>query len=155
MGRDCGYLALMSAIAGGAEAVVIPEVEADPEMLAQEMRSAYERGKPHAIIVVAEGASYNARALADYFSRHRDRLGFDLRVTQLGHVQRGGEPTAADRILATRLGAAAVEFLAGGEQGVLVGWVNGDVAVTPLGEVVGQKKALDLRLLSLANVLAK
>ncbi len=155
MGRKCGYLALMAGIAGGAEAVVIPEVDTDPEALAEEIRLAYQRGKPHAIIVVAEGAAYNAAALERYFEKHRERLGFDLRVTTLGHVQRGGEPSASDRILATRLGAAAVEQLLQGNFGVLVGWIKGDIATTPLREVVSRTKPLDLSLLKLANVLAK
>ncbi len=155
MGRKCGYLALMAGIAGGAEAVVIPEVETDPEVIAEEIRLAYQRGKPHAIIVVAEGAEYNAAALERYFEKHRERLGFDLRVTTLGHVQRGGEPSAADRILATRLGAAAVEQLLEGNFGVLVGWIKGDIATTPLKDVVSKTKPLDLSLLKLANVLAK
>jgi 6-phosphofructokinase 1 len=155
MGRKCGYLALMAGIAGGAEAVVIPEVETDPEAIAEEIRLAYQRGKPHAIIVVAEGAEYNAAALERYFEKHRERLGFDLRVTTLGHVQRGGEPSASDRILATRLGAAAVEQLLQGNFGVLVGWIKGDIATTPLKEVVSKTKPLDLSLLKLANVLAK
>jgi 6-phosphofructokinase 1 len=81
MGRDCGYLALMAGIAGGAEAVVIPEVETDPETIAAELRAAYERGKTNALVVVAEGAKYNAEAMAHYFAENRMRLGFDLRVT--------------------------------------------------------------------------
>jgi len=155
MGRDCGYLALMTGIAGGAEAITLPEVEADPEQLAAEIRTAYERGKPHALIVAAEGARWNASALADYFRRQHERLGFEVRATILGHVQRGGAPTFADRMLATRLGAAAVERLARGEHGVLVGLQRGQIAATPLEQVVSGKKPLDLELLELAGVLAK
>ncbi len=155
MGRGCGYLALMAGIAGGAETVVIPEVEADPEAVATELRSAYERGKAHALVVVAEGARYNAAALARYFQEHHERLGFDLRVTTLGHVQRGGAPSAYDRLLATRLGADATERLARGEHGLLVGLVKGEIAATPLAEVVANKKPLDRRLLELARVLAR
>lgn len=155
MGRDCGYLALMAGIAGGAEAVVIPEVETDPEFLASELRLAYDRGKAHAIVVVAEGAKYNAEELARYFKEHRARLGFDLRVTTLGHVQRGGAPGAFDRLLATRLAAAATERLARGEYGVLVGLLDGKIAATPLDEVVANRKTLDPGLLELAGILAK
>jgi len=155
MGRECGYLALVAGIAGGAEAIVIPEVETDPEVLAAELRAAYERGKAHALVVVAEGARYNAEELARYFQAHHDRLGFELRVTTLGHVQRGGAPGAFDRLLATRLGAAATEHLARGEHGVLVGLLRGEIAATPLAEVVANKKPLDLRLLELACVLAR
>lgn len=155
MGRDCGYLALMSAIAGGAEAVVIPEVESDPEAIATELRDSYRRGKSHAIIVVAEGAKYNADGLLKYFKVHQERLGFELRATILGHVQRGGAPGAYDRLLATRLGAAAVERLAAGEHGILMGLLGGEIQATPLAQVAVTKKCLDMNLLRLANVLAK
>ena len=155
MGRNCGYLALMAGIAGGAEAIVIPEYETEPEAVADVIRSAYERGKPHAIVVVAEGARNNAARLAQYFQEHRDRIGFDLRVTVLGYVQRGGAPTYADRILGTRLGAGAVEQLTAGRAGVLVGMCKGELAITPLAEVVAGKKPLDERLVRLAGVLAR
>jgi len=155
MGRDCGYLALMAGIAGGAEAVVIPEVETDPEALAKELCGAYDRGKPHAIVVVAEGAHYNAEGLARYFKENGERLGFELRATILGHVQRGGTPTAFDRLLATRTGTAATEYLSRGEHGVLVGLLKGEIAATPLDVVASTKKPLDLRLIEWARVLAK
>lgn len=154
MGRDCGYLALMAGIAGGAEAIVIPEIETSPEELAQELHASRERGKRHAIVVVAEGARYNARALAQYFRENEKRLGFDLRVTQLGHVQRGGSPGAFDRLLATRLGAEAVRRLAAGEPGVLVGQLRGVVASTPLDDVVGGSKPLDPALFALARAMS-
>lgn len=154
MGRDCGYPALMTGIAGGAEAVVIPEVETTPEAIGQEIRSSYQRGKPHCIIVVAEGARHNTKALQDYFRERREELGFEVRATILGHVQRGGTPTCADRLLGTRLGAAAVEAIDAGETGVLVGIVKGEVRRTPLSEVVKCKKPLDPKLLELAGVLA-
>jgi 6-phosphofructokinase 1 len=155
MGRHCGYLALMAALAGGAEAVVLPEVEADPEALGKGLRDAYRRGKAHALIVVAEGAKYNADAMAAYFRERKATFGFDLRVTTLGHVQRGGTPGAFDRVLATRLGAGAVDALARGERAVLVGYVKGAVATTPLPEVVGRQKELDLALVRLNEVLAR
>lgn len=154
MGRNCGYLALVAGIAGGAEAIVIPEIETDPESIADVIRTAYERGKPHALIVVAEGAPYDAAGLAAYFQEHHDRLGFDLRVTMLGHVQRGGAPGVYDRMLATRLGAAATEHLARGEHGILVGMIRSEIVATPLAEVVTCRKPLDLRLLELAGILA-
>ncbi len=155
MGRDCGYIALMTGIAGGAESIVIPEIQTDPEEVAQELRAAYERGKPHAIVVVAEGAEYNAEGLASYFKLNRERLGFDLRVTILGHVQRGGAPGIFDRLLGTRFGAAATESLAGGEHGVLIGYQNGKISRTPLSEIAGKTKELDVSLFDLARILAK
>ncbi|MBE0590871.1 MAG: 6-phosphofructokinase [Gemmatimonadales bacterium] len=155
MGRDCGYLALMAAIAGGAEAVVIPEVETDPDAVAAELRAAYQRGKSHAIVVVAEGDQYNAAALARHFAEHEDKLGFQVRVTTLGHVQRGGAPTAFDRLLATRLAAAAVEHVAAGDTGVLIGQMRGQLVGTALEMVVTNAKTLDPSLLNLAQVLAR
>ena len=155
MGRNCGYLALMSGIAGGAEAVVVPEYETHPEELADELAAAYDRGKSHALVVVAEGSRHNATALAQHFQEHRERLGFDLRVTILGHVQRGGNPGAFDRVLATRLGAAAVQALLDGQHGSVMGLIDGDVAATPLDVVISQKKTLDPALHDLASVMAK
>lgn len=156
MGRDCGYLALMSGIAGGAEAIVIPEFETTPEQVAQIISAAYARGKSHALVVVAEGAKYEADALFKYLSEnYGDELGFDVRATTLGHVQRGGAPLAYDRLLASRLGYGAVEALARGEYGVLCGMRGGQVATTPLAEVAGKTKSLDERLLKLAQTLAR
>jgi 6-phosphofructokinase 1 len=154
MGRNSGYLGLIAGIAGGAEAIVIPEVPTDPEMLAAELRACRERGKQHAIVVVSEGAAFNAQMLAHYFHEHHARLGFDLRVTQLGHVQRGGNPGVFDRMLATRLGAGAVDCLGAGEHGVMVGFLGGKIVSTPLSQVMSQKRVLDAELLALAKVLA-
>jgi 6-phosphofructokinase 1 len=154
MGRNCGYLALAAGLAGGAEAVVIPEAEMEPEALARELHDADRRGKKHAIVVVAEGARNNADALARYFSEAHERLGFELRVTKLGHVQRGGPPCVFDRTIATRLGAAAASAFAEGEHGILLGMVREEVTPSPLA-VVLEAKPLDLRLLDLANVMAR
>lgn len=155
MGRKCGYLALMAGLAGGAEIVVIPERETSPVEVATQLRAAYERGKRHALAVVAEGALYNAGKLDTWFREHSEDIGFDLRTTTLGHVQRGGTPTAFDRLLATRLGAGAVAALTRGEQGVLVGLNEGKVTTTPLAEVVGVPKAIDPELFRLASVLER
>jgi len=155
MGRNCGYLGLIAGIAGGAEAIVLPEMHTDPETIAAELRASRERGKSHAIVVVAEGATYNAERLSAYFREHGERLGFDLRITQLGHVQRGGDPGVFDRMLATRLGAAAVDHLARGEHGVLMGMLGGKVTATPLAQVVTNKHVLDPELVALAQLLVQ
>ncbi len=155
MGRNCGYLALIAGIAGGAECVVLPEAPVDPETVAQDLLAAYERGKAHAIVVVAEGACYNAEGLSRYFQEHRERLGFELRVVKLGHVQRGGTPGVFDRLLATRMGAAAIDCIARGEFGVVVGLIKGAMAATPLAEIDGKRKTLDPNLLNLARILAR
>lgn len=154
MGRNCGYLALMAGIAGGAEVIVIPEAEVQPDDIAADLRAAYARGKPHALLVVAEGAKLNAAGLLKHFESNRGRLGFDLRATTLGHVQRGGAPGAFDRLLATRLSAGAIDRLARGEHGCLVGFVEGQVRSTPFETVMATKKTVDFDLLKLARVLA-
>jgi 6-phosphofructokinase 1 len=155
MGRDCGYIALMAGMAGGAEVIVVPECEVEPPEVVDRLRAAYQRGKTHAIVVVAEGARNSARAMMKYFEDHRERIGFGLRATTLGHVVRGGDPTAADRVLGTRLGAGAVDQLASGASDVLVGLVSNEVVATPLAEVAGRTKPIDCRLLELARVLAQ
>jgi 6-phosphofructokinase 1 len=155
MGRQCGYLGLMAGLAGGADAIVVPEIETDPEAVATELRAAYDRGKSHALVVVAEGSAYNAEKLNAYFAEHRDRLRFELRVTKLGHVQRGGAPTAFDRILATRLRAAAVDCLFEGKKGVLVGMQGAEITATSFSEIVGKQKPLNAELFRLAQSLAK
>jgi 6-phosphofructokinase 1 len=155
MGRKCGYVALMAAIAGGAEVVVIPEHEIPPEQVAIELRAAHDRGKTHALVVVAEGAQNNATKLLAHFESNSEATGFSLRATILGHVQRGANPTAADRILATRLGEGAVQALLRGEQGVLIGMHGDHVVTTPLDEVAGRQKGLDLSLLELAAIMAQ
>jgi 6-phosphofructokinase 1 len=155
MGRDSGHLALAAGIAGGAESIVLPEIEVDPEDVAAQVLTAYERGKSHAIVVVAEGARHNADSLANHFFAHRERLGFELRVTKLGHIQRGGVPGVYDRVIATQLGAAAVDHAAAGEFGLTLGMLDGRVTGTPLSAVVGTIKPLDRNLYSLAQTLAR
>ena len=153
MGRKCGYIALMAGLAGGAEAVTLPEIDTDIEALAETLRLAYEHGKSHAIIVAAEGANYNAATLTEYFRTNRERLGFSVRSTILGHVQRGGEPTAADRVLGSKFGLGAVEAIERGEFGVLVGIHDNHIITTPYEEVVGKSKPLDEELLRLFKIL--
>ena len=155
MGRKCGYLALMCGVAGGAEAIVLPEIEVIPEQLAEKIQDAYGRGKPHAIVVVAEGAKYNAEGLCKEFERKNLLLGYEFRSTVLGYVQRGATPTCADRLLGTRLGSAAVEQITAGNIGVLVGTSGGEVIRTPLDEVVHGHKPLDPWFLSAADMLAR
>ena len=154
MGRKCGYLALMCGIAGGAETVVIPEVEMNPDDVAHDILGAYRRGKNHALVVVAEGATYNASELTKAISGHAEMAGFTIRTTILGHVQRGGVPSASDRILAARFGVDAIEYLAQEKHGVLVGIHNGEIIHTPLEEVANNKKELDLSFFQMAKVLA-
>lgn len=155
MGRRSGHIALLAGVAGGAECIVIPEVETDPEAVARQLREAYACGKSHAIAVVAEGAKHNAEALARYFEVHGERFGFDLRITKLGHVQRGGHPGVFDRMLGTTLGAAAGEAAAEGRFGIMLGMRDGKIASTALADVAGQTKAADVRLFELAQLLMR
>src|SRR5881628_397401 len=155
MGRSHGYLALMVGLAGGADVVVIPEVESDPDAVAAALRDAYARGKRHAMVVVAEGAKWNATALANYVTNHRDRIGFELRATILGHVQRGGGPGAFDRLLASRTAAAAVDLLAAGKSGVYSALVKGAISALPLERALIPKPPPDPELVRLAQRLAR
>jgi len=155
MGRHCGYLALMVGIAGGAEVIAVPEAEVEPATVAEELRAAYARGKSHAIAVVAEGVRHNADALMQYFREHHERLGFELRATRLGHIQRGGAPGAFDRMLGTLLGAHAVEQVAGQHFGTLVGISAGRPATAPLAEVADRSRRAESRLIDLARMLAQ
>ena len=154
MGRDCGYIAIMAGIAGGAEVIAIPEHELKPSDVAERLRAAYRRGKTHALVVIAEGAKCGVMELMQHYDANKESIGFDLRVTRLGHVVRGGAPTAADRVLATRLGAHAIECLARGEHGVLAGIVKNAQITTPLKQVGGRMRPADAELLELARVMA-
>jgi 6-phosphofructokinase 1 len=155
MGRDCGYLAMMAGLAGGAEVISTPEFEVSASEIAQRLRAAFERGKTHAIVVIAEGVKENAAKILAYFDADRQRTGFELRATTLGHVVRGAPPSAFDRLLATRLGVNAVKSLSNGETGVLVGYQRNEVTRTPLADIIGRTKPMDTELLELARILAK
>lgn len=123
MGRKSGYLALMSCLAGGGEIAVIPEIETSPDTVAEELRAAYDRGKGHAIAVVAEGATCSAERLERYLREEAEQP-FEVRMTKLGYVQRRGTPTVFDRLLTTQLGSAATDSIARGADGVLVGVID-------------------------------
>lgn len=128
MGRNCGDLALYAAIAGGASGVMIPEVKASTDDIAKVIRERRAEGKLYDIIVVAEGAG----DILDIEKELAKKIDTDIRVTILGHVQRGGAPTANDRILATKLGVKAVELLIAGEAGLMVGMESGKVTTHKL-----------------------
>src|SRR5215216_2322866 len=152
LGRDSGFLAIMSAIAGGADAVMIPEFETEPEELLELLNESYEKGKPRFTVVAAEGASPSAGEFRDYVNDAGGSYQVDLTV--LGHIQSGGSPTSFDRILAGRLGAAAVEALADDGSGTMVGLSGDSTCGVPLDEVVGAQRPLDPELYYLAGVLS-
>ncbi|MCE5322192.1 6-phosphofructokinase [bacterium] len=154
MGREYGYLALMSGIAGGAEMVVLPGVQVDKGTVIREVRSAFLRGKPHFIIVAAEGASTPEKSITALLTEYVTESGHDARSTVLGHVQRGGSPTCYDRLLGTRLGAAAVDSLIAGNTGVMVGVTGNNMVTTDLGAVLSTRPELSLEALKLAEPLA-
>lgn len=153
MGRMCGYIALMTGLASGAEAVLIPEKELSFEEVVARIKRAYQQGKTNALIVVAEGSRHNVQELVESLKPYEDDLGFHIRFTILGHVQRGGAPTQCDRVLATRLGVRAVEMILKNETNILLGQENQKIKVTPLRNVVGREKKLDLELLRMATIL--
>jgi 6-phosphofructokinase 1 len=155
MGRDYGYLALVAGITGGADVIVTPEFPMTPPEIVEGLRAAHQLGKNYSLAVVTDGVFSEGLGCLDYFRDSEDEFGFDVRVTILGHVQRGGAPNSADRLLATRFGAAAVELLASGESGQLVGWRDGRLAFTDLEEVMAGKKTLDQELWNLGNTLAR
>lgn len=155
MGEKSGYLALMAGIAGGAEMVCIPEEPFTLDDVTREVADAYIRGKKHCIITVAEGARPNAREIADHLRLHEAETGFGARLSILGHIQRGGSPSAYDRFLATRLGAAAIERLLEGESGLMVGILENEVVATPLAEVAECTRHADEAYLAMAKVLAR
>jgi 6-phosphofructokinase 1 len=153
MGSDSGYLALMSAIAGGVEVALIPEFETRPEDVLRFLETAYEQGRSHFIVVAAEGAELSAEELLEYINEAEGTYEADL--TAVGHIQSGGDPTSTDRILASRLGAAAVAALADGDHGTMVGVSGEEVRRIPLEEVVGKERPLDPELYELARLLAE
>jgi 6-phosphofructokinase 1 len=153
MGRNCGYLALMSSILGGAELTIIPERDIPLEEIAARLEGAYLRGKNHAIAVIAEGASHKIIEVAEFLKGHN--VGFEVRVTILGHIQRGGSPSAFDRLLATRMGVKAVECLCNGVYGVMVGLDGRNISPVPLEEVTNKTRGANLEYYDLADILSR
>jgi 6-phosphofructokinase 1 len=149
MGRHSGYLASVSAIATGAEFALVPERGFDLAEICRNLRSRYEEGRDNAIIILAEGAG-NGQQIAENI---KDAIGFETRVTVLGHYQRGGAPTVFDRLLGSRFGKKAVELLMEGKRGIMVGISCSVLGVYPLELVVNGKKNPDCDLLQLAEVL--
>lgn len=150
MGRNSGYLASTSAIATGAEFAIVPEVEFDLVDMCHQLRRRYEEGRTNALIIMAEGAG-QSQEIANSI---KDAVGFETRVTVLGHYQRGGAPTVFDRLLGSRFGKRSVELLQEGTSGIMLGLSCNSLIATPLEQVVdgGQKKLSD-DLLAMADIL--
>ena len=152
MGRNSGYIGLYTGIGGGAEEILIPETVSDIEQLCKKLEAGRQRGKKSSIIVVAEGdemgSAYDIKAKLEQLDS------WDIKVSVLGHQQRGGSPTALDRILASRLGYEAILAIMKGENDKMVGMINNTVVLTPLEETWKKKKAIDREYITMAEILA-
>lgn len=152
MGRDSGFIAVDVGLAGGAEDIFYPENPITVDQTIEHIKRGMARGKKSSILVAAEGQK-PGRAY-DLAEAIRKKAGFDAKVCILGHIQRGGSPTAVDRVLASRLGGAAIEALRRGECDAMVGIRGGDIAITPFSECLGKKKQVSKDLVKLAQFLS-
>ena len=153
MGRDAGFLAQNSAIAAGAEAAIIPEDQTDVDQLGQFISRGFRKSKNSSIVIVSEskkdgGAMYYANRVRNEYPQ------YDVRVTILGHLQRGGKPSAVDRILASRLGVAAIEALNEGQRNVMIGISNDRIVYVPFSKAIKIDKPIDKELINVLNVLS-
>jgi len=153
MGRNSGYLAVMAGIVCGAEMVLVPEVPVTWEEVAASVADAYQRGKTHAIIMNAEGSAIDTTELVAKIDTLD--VGFKTRVSILGHIQRGGSPTAYDRLLASRMGVKAVEALLEGKHGVMTGLQGKNIEYIPLLDVISNKRNVNMEYYQMTKVLAR
>ena len=153
MGNTAGYLALNGAIASGAEAAIIPEMETEVDQLSQLIDQGFRKSKNSAIVLVAENKKTGgAMGLADRIKHEYPQ--YDARVTILGHIQRGGSPTAIDRILASRMGAASIKALLEGQRNVMIGIQNGQMTYVPFAKAVSRTKTMDRDNIELVKILS-
>ena len=153
MGRDAGFLALNAAIASGAEAAVIPEVSIKDDMLSEVIKNGFRKSKNSSIVLVAESdATGGAQGVADRVKKEHPE--YDVRVVVLGHMQRGGSPSAQDRILASRMGAAAIEALLEEQRNLMVGIVNDEIVYVPFTKAIRDDKPINMKLLSTLRTLS-
>lgn len=150
MGRQSGQIALMAGLAGGAESLIIPEEIITAKEVAEKIQRGFKRGKKHNIVLVAEGAG----SALELGREIEEQVGLETRVTILGHIQRGGTPSAFDRSLASRLGGRAVELLLKGVRGRMVGMVGCQISDYDLGFALSQEKTIDQEVYRLANILS-
>lgn len=150
MGRDAGDIALWAGVAAGAESILIPEVPYDIDQIVKRLKQSYERGKKHSIILVAEGIGSGV----DIGETVKQMTGWETRVTVLGHIQRGGEPTAFDRVLASRMGAKAVELILQGKYNQMVAVQKNELLGIDFDEARKQKHKPNMELYRLAGILS-
>jgi 6-phosphofructokinase 1 len=154
MGRDSGYIAVQCGIAGGAELVMVPEVLTPISHVVETLKQGWSRSKSSSIIIVAEGDEEgSAQEVADKIKGQVDENA-DIRVTTLGHIQRGGQPSAYDRILASRLGLGALEGLIAGQKNVMAGIINNDLVYTPFEDTIRLPKPINEDLLRMVKILS-
>ncbi len=147
MGRDAGFLALNGAIAAGAEAAIIPEISTETDQLAELIENGFRKSKNSSIVLVAESpVTGGAMALAERVKN--EYPGYDVRVSILGHLQRGGSPTAHDRILASRMGAAAIDALLDDQRNVMIGIKNDEIVYVPFTRAIKNDKPINRELLN-------
>jgi len=153
MGRHSGLIAIQTGLGSGAGSILIPEEEADTETMLQNLQKALDQQKLFSIVVVAEGDnSGGATAVKEIIEKHFDQ--FDIKVTVLGHIQRGGNPTCNDRVLATRLGYGAIKALHQGKKNVMAGIVNNQTVFTSFEDAIGKEKTVDFDMCKLATILS-
>jgi 6-phosphofructokinase 1 len=152
MGRDAGFLAQNCAIASGAEAAIVPEETTDVDQLAAFMSRGIRKSKKSCIVIVSESPKCGALYYADRVKKEFPE--FDVRVSILGHLQRGGSPSALDRILASCMGVAAIDALMQGVRNVMVGYCNGDAVLVPFSECIRTDKRFDKRLIDVLDELS-
>ena len=151
MGRDAGFLALNSAIASGSEAAIIPEKETSVAQLDELISNGFRKSKNSSIVIVAEGGG-GAQAMADRI--HQQYPEYDIRVSILGHLQRGGSPTAYDRILASRMGVAAIEALLDEQRSIMIGIVNDEIVHVPFSKAIKDDKQVNLEKVNVLQILS-
>ena len=162
MGRDSGYLALMTGLAGGAEYILVPEIDFTPQQVCDKITQGFDRGKLHSLILIAEGikapfvdlSGYNGSpgmAMGDLI---REKTGMETRVTILGHLQRGGSPTATDRIVASRMGAKAIELLLEGKRDKMVNYKDNSIGCCEIEEAIKKTETINMDIYNLANILS-
>ena len=154
MGRDVGHIALNVGIAGGAEEILIPEEDLGLDRLVESLNRSRQSGKSSSIVIVAEGDKIgkNIFELKDYVDENME--GYDVRVSVLGHMQRGGSPSCFDRVLASRMGVKAVESLLDGQTNYMVGLLNNKMELTPLDNAIKGKSKINLELLRVSDIMS-
>ncbi|TLX77687.1 6-phosphofructokinase [Labilibacter sediminis] len=154
MGRDAGFLALRSGIASGAEAILVPEIDTDFKQLYTFLEKGMNKDKSSSIVLVAEGEKISGGAIQVAEKVSKEYPDYDTRVTILGHIQRGGSPSAFDRVTASRLGVSAVEALIDDQKSIMVGLVNKEVVHVPFNQALKNKKKLNPALVELTEILS-